>query len=68
MQERNPIEVAAQFQAAFAARDAKAIAAVFASDATLHVAGSPDVSAVGVRRGPEEIRTFFEELIETVMP
>lgn len=68
MQERNPIEVAAQFQAAFAARDAKAIAAVFASDATLHVAGSPDVSTVGVRRGPEEIRAFFEELIETVTP
>ncbi len=68
MHERNSMEVAAEFQAAFAKRDGGAIAAVFAKDATLHVAGSPDVAAIGVRTGQPEIQQFFDDLIATVTP
>ena len=68
MQERNPIEVAAEFQAAFTTRDPQAIASLFAADATIHVAGSPDVSAVGTHHGQAGARAFFEDLIDTVTP
>lgn len=68
MQERNPIEVAAELQAAFAARDAAMIASLFATDAAIHVAGSPDVPAVGIHRGQKRIRAFFDDLIATATP
>ena len=68
MQERNPVEVAAELQAAFATRDVQRISSLFAPDATLQVAGSPDVPAVGIHHGQERIRAFFDDLISTATP
>lgn len=57
---RAPEEVARAYFAAVAARDPDAMAALWAED------GVEDIVAVGIFRGPEEVRGFFAELFGAV--
>lgn len=68
MTEQNPLDVAIKLQVAFGDSDATELTALFAPDGSVHVAGNPDIAAVGVHHGHQAVRAFFDELINSATP